>query len=100
MEAPRLKRARDKAGDMMIAATEILRDSVTDVVMERVTRPKYDDAVSVAMDTLENRIAALRTKPKSTVKDSQTIDLLVEVRTEMRAAFEVRWNNREWPGTH
>ena len=90
--------ARGKAGDWLIRALEILRDSTTDVVVERVTRPKYDDAVAIAIDTLDGRIAALRAKPKSTLGNLQTIELLVEVRTEMQTAFDERWNNRQAPG--
>lgn len=85
----------------MIAAAEILRDVVGDVVVERFTRPKYDDAVGLAMDVLDKRIGVVNatTKPgaKPTQKDSQTIDLLKDIRSEMQTAFDERWNNRERP---
>lgn len=97
MELSRVERARDKVGDAVIAAAVIMRDSMTEVVMERVTRPKYGDAVDVAIGTLKNRIDALTAKPKATQKDAQIIDLLKEVKLEMETAFEERWSNRQGP---
>jgi hypothetical protein len=99
MEPSRGERVRDKASDAVVAAAGIVRDVVGEVVMERLTRPKYDDAVGLAMDVLNKRIAVLNAKArhgeKPTQKDSQTIDLLKDIQSEMQTAFAERWNNRE-----
>lgn len=82
----------------MAGAAEHFRGAVRDVVMERLTRPKYDDAVAVALEILDARLAAFEAKikpgQKPTQKDSQIIDLLKEVKAELQVAFEERWDNR------
>lgn len=95
MEPSRRERAREKAGETLVAAAEIIRDSVVSVVTERLTRPTYRDAEVLAMDVLNKRIDVLAAKANPTQRDSQMIALLKEVRSEIQTALEERWNNRE-----
>ena len=85
----------------MVGAVQNFRDGVLDVVMERVTRPKYDDAVAVARGILDARIAAFKAKikpgEKPTQKDSQIIDLLKKLKTELLVAFDERLDHRTGP---
>lgn len=85
----------------MVGAVQNFRDGVLDVVMERVTRPKYDDAVAVARGILDARIAAFEAKikpgEKPTQKDSQIIDLLKKLKTELLVAFDERLDHRTGP---
>ena len=68
---------------------------MTNVIRERITRPNYDDAVRVALDVVDTRITALKAKVKPTQKDTQTLDLLKEIKSEMEREFDKRWENRE-----
>ena len=71
MEPSRRERARDRAENALIATLEMARDSVTNVIRERITRPNYDDAVRVALDVVDTRITALKAKAKPTQKDTK-----------------------------
>jgi hypothetical protein len=101
MKSSREERARERAGAAVIAAAKTFRDVAGEVVLERFTRPKYDDAVGVAIGILDKNIGVVsaRTKPRGELsqKEAQTIDFLKDIRAEMRTAFEERWNNRERP---
>ena len=55
MERPFRKRARDTADNAVVAFAESLREAL----MERVTRPKYDDAERVALGVINERIGAI-----------------------------------------
>ncbi len=92
-------RVRGKAADAVVSAVDAFRDAIGDVVLERLTRPKYADAEDVAMSVLDKRIAGLTAKTrrgeKPIQKDSQTIDLLKDIKSEMQAAFDERWNDRD-----
>lgn len=91
MERPLRERARDTADNAVIAFAESLRETL----MERVTRPKYDDAERVALGVLDERIGAISKKAKLTQKDKDLLDVLKGIKSELEAAFDERWNNRE-----
>jgi hypothetical protein len=95
MEPSRRERAQDRAENVLFATLEIVRDSVTNTIVERFTRPKYNDAVRVALDVVDTRITALKAKAKPTQKDTQTLDLLKEIKSEMEREFDKRWEDRE-----
>ena len=85
----------------MIGAAKHVGDALRDAVMERVTRPKYQDAEAIALEIFDARLAAFEAKikpgEKPTTKDSQTIDVLNEIKTELQVAFDERWDNRPGP---
>lgn len=99
MDPSRGAHVRGKAADAVVAVAEAFRDAAGDVVRERLTRPKYGHAQDVAMDVLDKRIAQLTAKTKHgekpTQKDSQTIELLKDIKSEMQRAFDERWNDRD-----
>lgn len=71
---------------------------VREVVLERITRPKYDDAAQVALDVVATRIHSLDEKIESGAKVSQQDHYLHkklrDLKTELEQAFNERWNNR------
>jgi hypothetical protein len=73
---------------------DIIRDSFGDVVLERATRPKYEDAEHIALGVLDKRIDALKAKDKSTQKDTEQIRLLKEIKAEIQRDLDERWQNR------
>src|SRR4051812_14190287 len=85
---------KDKAENALFALIENMRDVATDVVVERFTRPKYEEAREAVLGVLDQRIADLRTKPKPTQRDSELLGVLMEVRTDIEAALAERWSNR------
>lgn len=95
MEPSRRERVQGKAEDALLRGVEIIRDTVTDVIMERVTRPKYEDAERVVLGLLDNRIDAIKVKTKQTQKDAELVKLHEELRSEIRAALDERWQNRD-----
>lgn len=99
MEPSRRERVQGKVEDALIRGVEIIRDSFADVVMERATRPKYEDAERVVLGELDKRINAIeaKTKPgaKQTQKDADLIKLHREIRSEIQAALDDRWQNRD-----
>lgn len=103
MEPSRRARVQVKAEDALARGAEIARDAFVDVIMERATRPKYGDAEGVVMDVLDQRIAAIeaRTKPggKQTQKDADLLELHRQIRSEIQAALDERWQHRNGHGT-
>lgn len=91
MERPLRERVRDTAEYTVNAFAESLRDTI----MERVTRPKYDDAERVALGVLDERIGAISKKAKATQKDKDLLEALKGMKSELEEAFDERWNNRE-----
>ncbi|WP_183092430.1 hypothetical protein, partial [Nocardioides stalactiti] len=75
----------------VIAFAESLRETL----IELVTRPKYDDAEGVALGVLDERIGAITKKAKPTQKDKDLVEALKGIKSEMQAAFDERWANRE-----
>lgn len=67
-------------------------------MVERVTRPKYGDAVQVALDVVAARIHSLDEKTESGAKmssqDHYLHKKLRDLKTELDQAFEERWANR------
>ena len=97
MEPDRRERVQGKAEDALVRGAEIIRDALTDVIMERATRPKYEDAERVVLRVLDKRINAIeaKTKPgaKQTQKDADLLKLHKEIRSEIQAALGERWQN-------
>jgi hypothetical protein len=91
MERPLRERVRDTADNVVIAFAESLRETL----MERVTRPRYNDAERVALGVLDERIGAISTKAKPTQRDKDLLEVLKGIKSELEAAFDERWNNRE-----
>lgn len=91
MERPFRKRARDTADNAVVAFAESLREAL----MERVTRPKYDDAERVALGVLNERIGAISKQAKPTQKEKDPLEVLKGIKSELEAAFDERWHNRE-----
>ena len=80
---------------------DIIRDSFGEAVMERATRPKYEDAERVAMGVLDKRIDALEAKAKATQKDIEQVNLLKQLKAEIQRDLDERWQNRtveNWTG--
>jgi hypothetical protein len=102
MEPSRRERVQGKAEDALIRGLEIIRDAFSDVIVERATRPKYEDAERVVLDVLHKRINAIevKTKPgaKQTQKDADLLNLHREIRSEIQAALDERWQHRD--GNH
>jgi hypothetical protein len=90
MDANPRGQGRDWAGRF----GEVLRD----VVLERVTRPKYGDAVQVALDVVSTRIHSLDERIESGAKvssqDHYLQKKLRDLKTELEQAFEERWTSR------
>ncbi|MGY1829007.1 hypothetical protein ACI8AA_01115 [Geodermatophilus sp. SYSU D01180] len=72
-----------------------IRDSFEEVVLERVTRPKYEDAERIALNVLDKRIDTLEAKPKATQKDIEQMNLLKGIKAEIQRDLDERWQNRE-----
>jgi hypothetical protein len=98
MDLSRRERMQGKAEDAWIRGVELVRDTVTDVIMERATRPKFEDAERVVLRVLDNRIDAIGAKTKlggkRTQKDADLLELHREIRSEIQAALDERWQNR------
>lgn len=91
MERTLRERARDTADNAVIAFAESLRETL----LERLTRPKYDDAERVALGVVDERIGAISKKAKPAQKDKDLLEVLKGIKAELEAAFDERWNNRE-----
>lgn len=94
MELPKQIKMKDKAGSAFFALIENMRDVATDVVLERFTRPKYEDARGVVLGVLDQRIGAIAAKLKPTQKDLDRLSVLEDVRADVEAALAERWNSR------
>lgn len=98
MESSRRERVQGKAEDALVRGVEIFRDSFRDVIMERATRPKYEDAERVVLCVLDKRIDAIEAKAKpgakQTQKDAELLNLHREIRSEVQAALDGRWQDR------
>lgn len=94
MEPSKRTKVKDKAEHALVAFIENMREVATDVVLERFTRPKYEDARGVVLGVLDQRIGALKAKPKLTQKDSDLLVFLKDLRTDIDAGLAERWNNR------
>jgi hypothetical protein len=90
MEPTRGERIQSRVGDGLIAAFETFQDHL----VERVTRPKYEDAERIALDVLNKRIDALQAKPKPTQRDTELLALLKGIKAEMQRELDELWQNR------
>jgi len=99
MEPSRRERAQAKVEDGLVRGLEILRDAFTDAITDRATRPKYEDAERVVLRVLDERIDAIAAKTKSgtkqTQKDAELERLHKEIRSDIQAALDERWHDRE-----
>ncbi|MFJ2757374.1 hypothetical protein ACIO3S_17355 [Nocardioides sp. NPDC087217] len=103
MEPSRRERMQGKAEGALARGAEILRDVFAEVIIERATRPKYDDAESVVLGVLDKRIDAIEAKTKpgaeQTQKDANLLKVHKEIRSEIQAALDERWHSRERSGS-
>lgn len=98
METSRRERVQSKAEDALIRGMASIRDTVMDVIMDRATRPNYDEAERVVLRVLDQRIDAIaaKTKPgaRQTQKDADLLKLHREIRSEIQGALDERWEDR------
>ena len=74
---------------------DIIRDSFEEVVLERITRPKYEDAERIALNVLDKRIDALEAKAKATQRDTEQMNLLKGIKADIQRDLDECWQNRE-----
>lgn len=79
---------------MVFSLAGHMRDAAVDTVAELFSRPKFADASNVALGVLDRRIAAIESKPKPTVKDTELLGVLKAIRAEIDEDLVERWSNR------
>lgn len=79
---------------MVFSLAGHMRDAAVESVAELFSRPKYADASNVAFGVLDRRIAAIESKPKPALRDTELLRVLKEIRAEIDEDLVERWNNR------
>ena len=90
MEPTRREHIQSRLGDGLVAAFETIQEHL----IERVTRPKFEDAERIALDVLNKRIHTLEAKPKPTQKDAELISLLNGIKAEIQRELDAVWHSR------